>query len=420
MKADINQSNSIVIKPVPCGEPGRNYMLFIIIAMVFAGMLGSFISMLGRDFFRFSALFSGSIRIYGLREGMALIANRLFHVSEQNQAYRYTMFVINAQQSDWNRHVMEALGVISIVLAALCIALVRFKRGIFSIITMVLIACFQIYFGVFPSAAWNTILFTSLAMTLMRDGKRVSLRGSIIVITIAALLAVGIWAIYPGPNPTISEFSENIRDRFDIRISQITGTPIHFQEAGHNTAPEYHHLNIVDVQEDTLHEAPTQDYNTQYDERPQGAEIGALGPVASLVPLLIGIIALLIIIALARHIPRHLKVYKRRKQFETDPYPVAINNMFIYVLEWLSAHGLQQENLVFSAYTTKLAQLVSKEYSHEYENATAIWRKAVYSQHTPSKAERLAMQNFLNKTMNIVWKNASIRAKVRIKLHYFL
>ena len=387
----------------------------IVAIALFVGLIGSFLSMLEWGFNRFGMLSFQGMGISGLADGFMLLFNRLFTISQQRQAYRYTMFVIASPESYWDGHIALALVVVAMLFGALCAVLAYWRNKTPVVITMILVIAAQVYFGVFPAGLWNILLFASFVLVLMRGAE---LRNIVAIVIAVAFIAMGTWATYSGTNPRLLALSESIRDQFDIRVSQITGTPIYTHNPG--AQPDNRDLSVTDVQEETLHDAHHQDYDILYDERARGAEIGALSAVPSLLPLLLIILAILAVIGIYKYLPMHLRVYKRRKMFDTAGCQVAINDMFIYMLEWLFAHGLERKNIVFSAYGPQLSMLVSQEYAVEYENTIALWRKAVYSGHPPSEAERAHMKAFMHKTMDIVWKKSNISTKARIKFHYYL
>ncbi|MCL2571183.1 MAG: DUF4129 domain-containing protein [Defluviitaleaceae bacterium] len=391
-----------------------NYSHYFLAMSLFASLLGSFMSMLDWGIYRVGTLSLRVLTISGLGDGFKLIFNRLFTISEQQQAYRYIMFTINASEYEHQALIAAALVVSIIVLVALSIILVFFRKKISIIVAIAFAVGIQIYFGVFPSAIWNIVLLTSLALLLVHTNTQ----GVVVTFVAVWLVAMGVWVTYPGTNPSLSAFSESIRDQFDIRISQITATPIYISLDG--TAPDNRDLNVVDVHEGGLHESSLHDYDVDYDETVRGAEIGALSPPPSLVPVLMAIIAVLAAIAVARYAPKHWNVYKRRKRFETDDSATAINNMFIHMLEWLAVYGLERRNIVFSAYASQLSAIVSPEYSDEYQSMTALWRETMYSHHAPSEEERKQIKEFMYKTMDIVWKNSGIATRIKIKFHYYL
>ena len=390
---------------------------------LFVGLAGSFLSMLEWDLNIITSLFTAPLSITGLRNGFLLIFNRLFTISEQHQQFRYVMFRISSPEIDWNGNIAVGFAVIAALFAGISFALAATRRKWPVVAVMLLTVGVQVYFGVFAYAVWNIVLFATIAVMLANrrntDGG-ITFRGIITVATLLLLISVAVWLVYPGRNMQLHEFSEAIRDRFDTRVNPFSVEPFGTHDVA--TQPELDNLdlNIAGVQDDNLHESPTVGYHVDYDESPQGAEVGFTGPVPSLLPAIIVVILLMILAAVYRFVPPLYKAAKRRRMFTLDDYPVAINNMFLYMLEWLAVIGLERKNVVFSAYAPQLAVLISPQYSDEYERMTVLWQEAVYSNNEPGETKRKQMVDFLEQTKGFVWKKSSISTKLRIKLHYFL
>ena len=387
---------------------------WILAFVLFAALVGSFMSMLRWELQLIASLFDGTFGFSGLADGFGLVFNRLFAVSEHYQAYRYIMFAIDLPESTWDAHISAALVIIFALFAATSALLMYFGRKAPIIITMLLVVGIQIYFGVFPHGLWNIALFTAFALILAR---------CYVVITAAvALVAAIVLATYSGENPQLHAFSESLRDRFDTRMGQFVDARHDVQAAnGFAYNPEHVALNVVEVQGSNLHESAREDYLVEHDERAGGAEVGTAIPSQSIITILIMTLIMLVTTAIAmRLVPPLIKAAKRRKSFELDDYAVAINNMFVYMLDWLAVHGLRRRNVVFSAYTSQLSELVSQQYSQQYEDILELWREAVYSSHAPGQGERGQMREFLDETRHMVWESSDIRTKIKIKLHYFL
>ena len=390
--------------------------------LLFIGLMGSFISMLDWELGLFSSLFAAPFNFSGLRNGFLLIFNRLFAISEQRQLFRYVFFPITSPESDWNGNIAAAFVVIAAIFASLSITLVHMRSKLPAIAAMIVVVGVQVYFGVFPSAIWNIVLFAAFAMILAAGhtaNRRVSISGNTTIIAALVMVALVVWVAYPGKNLQLHEFSESIRDRFDTRINPFSVTPFDAYNAGHEPEPEDIDFRLADVQDETLHEMAMDDYIIEFDERAQGAEIGFVFA-DSLLWAVLFVIALIIIGVLYVLVPPLWRAAKRRRTFDLDDSPTAINNMFVYLLEWLAVCGLERKNVVFSAYAVQLSSLMSPQYSKEYENITVLWQKAVYSSHTPGEAERKHMRAFLDKTTSIVWKQSNIATKIKIKFQYFL
>jgi hypothetical protein len=386
---------------------------------LFMGLVSSFLSMLEWNLNILTSLFEAPFSAAGLGNGFLLIFNRLFSVSEAHQLFRYTMFHISSPQVDWAGNIAAAFVAVMAILAGISYALAATRRRVPLIIFMFAVVGVQVYFGVFPGAVWNIALFAVLSFMLAhRQNMRLAYRGIAVSIILLCLVALAVWVVYPHRNMRLHEFSESIRDRFDTPISTFVVVP----HEAHNiaAAPQHHDLNVAAVSDDALHEMPTEDYFVEYDERAQGAEIGFAALEPSLLYAIILVVFVMVAAVLYRFVPPMLKAVRRRRFFESAAVNIALNNMFIYLLEWLAIIGLEKENVLFSAYKPRLAALVSPQYAHDYERMTALWQKAVYSNQTMGENERKQMREFLQNTKNFVWQGSSLVTKLRIKFEYFL
>jgi hypothetical protein len=403
-------------------EPQKNaknaYWPFFLTLLAYFGLSGSFLSLLRWGLSDLRPLLGGVPTLAGLAEGFKLVANRLFLVSEQYQSYRYLMFAINAPESDWALHTAAALGAVNLLFAALCAALACTRRPMAVAVVLAVVTGAQVYFGVSPAPLWNVLLFASLA--LLGVNKRGAVYAASAVLVCGVVLVAALAGLrYPGPNPALASFSETARDRFAVNAGRLTSADVALHSGG-VAEPENRGLNPVNVREETLHGATLHGYRITPNEMPVGTGIGALPPPPPLLPLLLVVMALPLIAFALRYARVFVRLYKRRKGFDTCDCRTAVNDMFLYVLEWLGAYGLVRGNQLFSAYAAPLCGLISREYAREYEQAALLWREAAYSPRPTGEAQRQCMKAFLRKTMGIVWENSGTAAKLKIKFHYFL
>ncbi|MCL2620238.1 MAG: hypothetical protein FWD97_04810, partial [Defluviitaleaceae bacterium] len=288
----------------------------ILALILLVGLTGSFISMLEWDLSAISPLFTGDFSLSGLGDGFLLVFNRLFTISEQHQLFRYIMFPISLPESYWAGNTAIALTVFMLIFAVLSFVLtyIRSKAPILTL-TLTIVAV-QVYFGVFPSAMWNIILFSALAL-IITNKQNTSFQSNITVVALLTLISTTVFIIHPNPSPQLSDLSEAIRDRFDAPINPLEVAHLGTHDANFQPTPEDRNLNIAGV-EDTLHQSPTEEYFVEFDEIAQGAEIGLTAPPPSLLPAALLVIALIIIAVLFRFVPPLLKASKRRKAFDLD------------------------------------------------------------------------------------------------------
>jgi len=389
----------------------------IILALaLFLGFAGAFLNMLGWSLNIFAPLFTAPFSFSGLGNGFLLIINRLFFVSEQNQLFIYDMFHISSPQGDWDGNIAGAFVVIFIMLAAVSYAIAASRRKIPAAAAVFAIIAAQVYFGVFPSAFWNVLLFAALAMVFAKE--RATIRGVVPMAIVLVLVFAGIWAIHPDRSAWLFELSEAMRDWINEPISQSYLE--YLQTRGADFDPAEMAYALANVSDNMLAESPITDFAAQFDDIAHGAEIGFINLDASLLPAIIFVISTMLAAAIIRFVPPFIMALKQRKMFDLDDSAVAINNMFAHLLQWLEIAGLERKNAVYSAYCSSLSQIVSQEYSQEYAQMTELWQRAVYSDHASGEAERAIMRKFLEKTKSHVWKNSDIATKLKIKFQYFL
>ncbi|MCL2204844.1 MAG: hypothetical protein FWB88_13015 [Defluviitaleaceae bacterium] len=393
----------------------NRFMLASVLApLLFIGLAGSLLSMLAWDATIMAPLFSAPFSPSGLGNGFLLIFNRLFYISEQHQLFRYVMFPISSPQADWGGNIAAAMLVVAAIFAALSAALAVNRRKYGVVALMLAVVGVQVYFGVFPGGLWNIIVFAALALMLAHNIPR----GVATVVIALGLVSAVVWVAYPGQNMRLHAFSESLRDRFDTPLNPFAVAPSGTRD-GHFD-PHDRALAVAYVQPDTLHEMPAEAYHIAFDDVAHGAEIGFVASQPSLLPAIVLVLSLMAIAALARVVPPFWRAAKRRRAFDTADNPAAIHHMFLYVLEWLDALGLERKNVPFSTYALPLSTLISQQYAREYEAITALWQKTVYSDHPPGAADRERLKAFLNETRDLIWRRANPATKLKIKFYYFL
>lgn len=386
---------------------------------LFVGLLGALLSMLAWNVGVFGALFTGPVSLAGIQDGFFLLFNRLFEISEARQAFVYVMFEITSAEADWAGYTANAAALAAAMLLVVSVLLAATRSKVGVIILLFAVAGVQVYFGVFAGAAWNILLFAAFAVMLV-ENLTVNLRVLALAAGVLAVVTLGVWWIFPGENAQLHAFSEAVRDRWDTPLPPYALAHVGTHDAA--VQPEYdpRDFAVVAVQDDALHDAPVQDFYIEYDDQAQGAEIGFAGLAPSLLPAVIFVLAVALVAAVVRFVPPLWRARRRRRGFVQDDCPAAINNMFIYLLEWLGVLGLEQQNKLFSAHTPRLAALISPQYADEYKKMTHLWQKTVYSSQAAGEDERTHMQAFVNKTATHVWRNVNFATKMRIKFHHYL
>ena len=392
----------------------KNRIIFTIV--LFIAFTGSFLSMLEWDVSIFTSLFAAPFSAHGLQNGFLLIFNRLFYISEQQQMFRYTMFHISSPQVDWVGNTSVAFLFIAVIIGVLSFAISFSRKVLPLMVAFIFSVGIQVYFGVFPSYVWNILLFVVFAFMLVNKQNMAGFRTVLPITLLVGFVLIAVWVIYPGRNERLFELSESIRDRFDTPLAEsfVSPPPLIYTDVRFD--PEYRDLRVVDTLEDTLNEADLEEFLVDFEDRAEGAEIGFAVPEPSFFGAVLVVVSLLILSAFVRFVPPFWKSRKRRRGFMTQNPDAAINDMFLYLLEWLHEVGLERKNEVFSAYAPRIQVLVSGDYSEGYKRVISIWQKAVYSNYAAGEDERKEMLSFLEETRNCIWNKSDLDFGLRLKI----
>lgn len=353
-------------------------------------------------------------------DGFRLLINQLFTVSETRQAYKYDMFTVTVSTDFYSRYVLLAFLVATVILAVISalIAGLRKKTPIILIALAVIMA--QSYFGVFPSPVWTIYLYLVLALCAAcgeHVGVAEVLGHGLTLLLILIVITGIIWAVWPGVDVGLYEFSEHIRDEFDEQIEQPITQIISKENIPSPDQTEDMNLNVQEVSDDPYSQANNNQFDIDHKTEFKGAEVAKADPQ---IPYNL-IFSLLILVFVAVWFGwNEIKAAKRRARFRYPNCAEAINCIFLYTMDWLKAYGLRGDRVLYSMNSEPLSAMISSEYATKYGDIVGVWQEAVYSDHTISEAQRTQALHFLKSTKEIVWKHSGLLGKLKIKLKYFL
>ena len=390
---------------------------FLLSALLFIGLAGGFYSMLGLNLLPYIKKLHTITWANMLTDGFPILFNRLFAVSEACQAYKYNMFPVSTSVDFHEIYMLTAF----LILSAICMILCAFaakNRWIFGLLAVAFIFV-QIYFGVFPSAGWNVILCLSVMLIAACKGRSIISRGIILLVIYGAIFLV-VQLTFQGPDSALSELSEQIRDQFDEQLENPAMGAMAQLEHLQSDEEENLPLNSAEVSDEPYRQAKADEFSVNRSEKFQGADIGETNPAIPPVVYLIIIIAVLILSAAIRLVLRFKETQKRRESFMLLDYAAAINNIFLYSIDWLKVYGLNEDNIFFSSYFDSVSDLISPEYSVMYIKAVKLWQEAVYSSHAMTAEQREGMLGFLEATKVIILENSNFinRLKIKVKLFF--
>ena len=292
------------------------------------------------------------IRFTALWDGMKILANRIFWLSEQTQSYEYSYFNVKGESCT------EAVVFLSLFAGMInCPAVLA---GLW-IIAMA-------YFGVTPQGVWLALLLMAgLVSALPRQHRWFyGLVVGVLVVAIAFVTA----NIAPEPSKTISELDEQLRDRLAI------GAVTYEQEPIPTEVPE---PEIVPQPETQLQ---------QPDHGVQQKIINILFIILAALTL-----ALLFIPAVIKD-----RAEKRSEQaragFDGPDHGAAIKAMYLYAQRW---RRLSDSPMEIPA------------------DVYAIWQEAAYSDHAVTAEQREIVHNYMVETANAVWNSVDKKKQMYIR-----
>ena len=350
-------------------------------------------------------------------DGMRLILNQMFTVSEKYQQYIYERFPISANAGNHSLCITAAMIFICGVSAVMCHYAVRQKSGslLEAIFLMTLAA--EIYYGIFPQL-WTVILFgiTGLCV-LYRQHNGKAFVSSVILLAVAMIASVIVLAAYTGPSAQQTALTEDIRDRLDEHIEQQVNNPIKPRQEQVQKETENTDLKEDKVSDRSDDTSAGKNFQTKHEKQFEGNRAGLAHKRMPWIWIFVGLILLSL---LFRYFVRMHRAKKRRRVFDSSDYAAAIDGMFRHSVNWLEACGLKTGNSLFSQYSKQVSKMLSEEYGMKYSAAVRLWEETVYSSHVMGEKEVGRMREFLDDTSENVRDHVGAFTRFKIKYCYFL
>lgn len=336
------------------------------------------------------------VRLAFIGDGLGFLANRLFTLSEEGQAFCYTHFnvVRNAPQ--------ESLVFVSCILGALCLLL----GGAVNLVLTLLLAIMVAYFGVAPSIVWLSILvFAAFANGLPKKERWLP---AILIAAIVAATALSVQTLMPEPNVKIDNIAENLWDIFMPPMPEDP-EPLPTEPSEAPEIPDIQDnpeiLETLKIPEDfeLPEHIPTKPQNqipttTVTPVGPGEEETQKVKKNIPIVPILSVILSVAVVSAAVV-----LLANRKRKRGRAAMYAPntaeAIRGMYLYARKWRK----------WNAYADEIPAEVED-----------IWLEAAYSDHemTPDQLER--MRTYVRDTAKEAWKNLNWWKRFVIYFYYAL
>lgn len=331
------------------------------------------------------------LRLAHIGDGFGFLANRLFTLSEEGQAFCYTHFnvVRNAPQ--------ESLVFVSCALGALCLLL----GGAVNLVLTLLLAIMVAYFGVAPSIVWLSILvFAAFANGLPKKERWLP---AILIAAFVAATALSVQTLAPEPDVQIDNIAENLWDTFMPPIPDDP-EPLPTEPSD---APEIPDIEDYPEMLETMQIPEGVTLPGKIPSVPQieipPTTIRPVGPEKEptqkvkipIVPILSAILA----IAAASSAWLWIATRKRKRNraaMYAQNTAEAIRGMYLYARRWRE----------WNAYADKIPS--------EIED---IWLEAAYSDHEMTDAQVERMRAFVRDTAQETWNN--LNCWKRLSVYFF-
>ena len=371
-------------------------------------------------------------------DGLKLICNQIFLLSETQYAYIYDKFNISSAESQYENCLKAAFVLIAVLAALICVFAVRHKNPICLICLFAGWTGAELYFGIAPAYGWNVFLYGAMGLAAFskvsrKDGRKLNAEVEAkmrclacgFIAIIVALTGAVTWAVYPEENNALdlalTQRAKVIRDRFDSKVEQYDQKAKLKEREIQQKQEEERRLKEERTKENREKEQAYDSYGIKSQEASPEAEPAGLDLKEIFKNLFIILMACLFFLVLPVWIYSRRKEAARRKaDFEDPCCRAAIERMFAHTMKWLKAGGLAAENCVAAGYTGKVTAMLSPLEGEAYLESVGLWQEARYSSHEMNGQQRDQMKERMEKITEAIWEKAGFLSRIKIKWRYFL
>lgn len=325
-----------------------------------------------------------------LINGVKLLANRLFAISEASQAYQYDRFHVTATDGESTACMLCALAFISLLWALVSTLLIGKRAKIMPVAAFVIVSIFTAYFGVSAAFIWMVLPAACCLLSLLPTHIGMA-RYAAVGIGIA-LIAAATMLLFPNENARISQLDETLRDEIALQTVRYD--------------PEAMPQEVTAPPETVPEEQQQNGFHFAYDL-----------PSSKWIVMIAVIVAALLILFVPAVWNDRLRKRTERERFgiEDENHDVSIRAMFLYAVRWLQSYGVAPGNVNYGAWSTALQDTMSEAYQQAYEEVLPIWREAAYSDHEMTAQQRECVYAFLKRTGDEIWARANWRQRLHLK-----
>ena len=339
------------------------------------------------------------------RLGAMALCNRLFALSEQSNAYVYDAFPVPADQDT-----AFAIALLTAAALAWCGLTAAARGPVPALLTALILAGGQMYWGVALPGALNVLLFACLALRMLKN--RLAPRSAaalLLLIGAAALLTAVLW---PGVDAPTEAASERVRDYLSQAVGAATGGDA--REAQGIT--ETRRVNPRSLAEGERAADASSVYRLQTEEEAQISRPRWIDylKIAALMLLTVAVLVLPFV-PFAVLNRRRKKAQEARTTFDGPDIGRAVSAMFRQVAAYLEACGLGGGNLPYLTWAEALDQRLSPAYAGQYRQGALLWQEAAYSAHPLTEEQREQMRALLRETERLLYDEVGWRQRMRLK-----
>ena len=316
------------------------------------GVAAAFVPEKYRKFLWLALVAFALIRFGAVWNGIKILANRLFWLSEQTQSYEYSYFTVTGKSCG------EA--VVFLSLLAGMINSPAILAGLWAVA--------MAYLGITPDGVWLALLLLAGLVSALPRQQR-WFYGLIVGILVLAIAFAAV-NIAPEPSRAISEWDEQLRD--SLAFSAVT----YEQEPIPTEVPE---PEIVPQPE------------TEFQQPDHGVQQKMINILFMILAALT--LALLFIPAVIKD-RAEKKSEQARAGFDDPDHAAAIRAMYLYVQRWRRLSDSPMEIPV---------------------DVYAIWQEAAYSDHALTAEQREIIHSYMVETVTTVWNAADQKKQLHIR-----
>ena len=338
------------------------------------------------------------------RQGFQVLCNRIFSASEAVNAYAYTYFPVQDNQS-------AVFAVLLLIPAALMTVLltVILRNRFLNLGVMAALTLFQTYFGL-PFPAWINIPLYSLLAVLLIKCSSAGKAGTLVILILA--VSVLCFVFLPGVDSATEAASEKARDHLSAIARQLAGTAAESPEG----ETETRHVHTQSLETGDREASPDREYRLVSVEEEQISMPHWINYLKIVLLLLLSVAVVILPFAPFLVLnARRKREDATRKVFLTAEVNLAVHAIFQQVITWLETTNNGGGNCLYRHWADHLTDTMPEGYASRFAACAADFEEAVYSTHVLPEEKREQAMNLLKETEQALWRKADWKQRLCLK-----